>query len=531
MSVRNSIVLSLALFTLALLVGCGSSSPKAVAPPSGGFSDSNLMGTYVFSSTGVDSTGGLFLTAVGSLAADGKGGINSGGTVDIVGASFAATSPVAQPITGGSYSVGVDGRGQIHFNTTTSGGAITITLDFVLTSSKHGLITEFDGNGTGSGTIDLQTSVSQNQLAGSYSFGFAGTGTDGLTPFATVGAFTLDSTGAVTTGQEDVNNAGGYSGAPSSILTTSTVHLGTTPGTATINSAGISYTFDVYPIDSTHLKFIETDLQLIVSGDAYTQGTSIPSGQLVFTMAGVETATGVSTPIDVGGYLTNSSGTITAGLEDYNDGGVANTDASTPGGGFSALSGGRSQLTLTGFVNGAANDLPGTYIFAAYPFTFSGGSGIQLLEIDNLGVTSGAAYPQTATSLAASQGYGLNLTGFNGVEEDDIAEFVSSSGGFTGIVDLNDGGTTLSFDKALTTSTYIAPDSNGRGGAATSYFGFNFYVVNSSTFILLETDSTQVGVGTFELQNASSAAPASALPAVALGHPAMSPHAALRRKQ
>jgi len=33
----------------------------------------------------------------------------------------------------------------------------TVTLDFVLSSSSHGLVTEFDANGTGSGTIDLQS--------------------------------------------------------------------------------------------------------------------------------------------------------------------------------------------------------------------------------------------------------------------------------------------------------------------------------------------------------------------------------------
>ena len=239
-------------------------------------------------------------------------------------------------------------------------------------------------------------------------------------PIATVGAFTLDSTGAVSTGQEDVNNAGVYSGAPSQILTGSAVTLGTTPAKATIaSSAGTSYTFDVYPIDSGHLKFIENDSQRLVSGDAYTQGTSIPTGQLVFTLAGEDTRTvnglpPITLPLDSGGWLTNSrAATLTTGLEDFIDGAGSVNQVHSVSGSFSVVSGGRSVLSLSGFVNGAANT-PGNYTFAAYPFTFSGGgTGIQLLEIDGLGITSGAAYAQTSTSLAASQVYGLNLSALN----------------------------------------------------------------------------------------------------------------------
>ncbi len=116
-------------------------------------------------------------------------------------------------------------------------------------------------------------------------------------------------------------------------------------------------------------------------------------------------------PVDSGGWLTNSSAAITAGLEDFNDG-VSVSQANSVTGNISGVSGGRSVLSLSGFVNGAPNNIPGNYRFAAYPFTFGGGggSGMQLLEIDGLGITSGAAYAQTSATLAASQGYGLNLS-------------------------------------------------------------------------------------------------------------------------
>ena len=526
--VRHGLVLLLTLFGLTLLVACGGSS--SLSPPgahsNSGFGASSLNGTYVFSSTALNlSDAPLFLTMAGSLTANGSGGI-TGGTVDLIGGKAGVSSPAAQPIAGGSYSVGTDGRGQINFDTTTRVGAVTITLDFVLTSSSHGLVTEFDSNGAGSGTIDLQSAITQSQLAGSYSFAVSGTGANGTSPTATVGSFTLDSTGAVSTGQEDVNNAGGYSGAPSQILTKSAVTLGTTPATATIaSSAGTSYTFDVYPIGSDHLKFIENDSQRLVSGDAYTQGTSIPTGQLVFTLAGTKGTSGL--PLDSGGWLTNSGATITAGLEDFNNG-ASVSQANSVSGSISAVSGGRSVLSLSGFVNGAANNTPGNYTFAAYPFTSSGGgTGIQLLEIDGLGITSGAAYAQTSTSLAASQGYGLNLSALNlnevgvnqiaRIEEDDIAEFTATTSSLSGLVDLNTGGGMPTLGKTLTGSFPTPVDSNGRGTATTTSFDFDFYVVNSSTFLLLVTNAQtgKIGTGIFELQNAAGSPAAG---------PGLSPH-------
>jgi hypothetical protein len=531
MSLRNTLVLLVALCALSFLVACGgSSSPAPTPPPSGGLSTSNLNGTYVFSTSGQDSAGD-FITMVGSLAANGSGSV-TGGVVDIFSADFIAA---AQPITGGNYKITADGRGQLNFNTTVAtpngNSAATFTLDFVLLSNSHGLVTEYDINGTGSGTIDLQSTVSQSQLAGSFAFGVSGTGaTAGGSTFATVGAFTLSSTGAVTVGQEDVNNA--VTPSTGTIATTSTVSLGATPGTATIaSSLGSSYQFDVYPIDSTHFKLIQVDGQLFTSGDAYTQATAVPTGQLVFTMSGENLSAG--SPIDVGGYLTNSGGTVTAGLEDFNDGGNV-SQATAVTGSFGALSGGRSTLALNGFVNGAASDVVGAYSFAAYPFTAGGVTGVELLEIDSLGITSGTVYAQTATTLAASQGFGLNLTGINGSgEEDDIAEFTTSTTGFTGLVDLNDyvgGATQQTFDKALTGTFPSAVDANGRGTASTNFFTFDFYTLSSSTYLLLETDTTQVGEGIFEQQGGTSGIPADQ-PAASLMHQAFRAHIAKQKKK
>jgi len=440
--------------TCAVTGGSGTASANVTSvqvacTASNEFGVSSLKGTYVFSLTGIDQAASNVPTMLGSLTANGAGGV-TGGTVDLITGVNGVASPAVEPITGGSYSVGTDGRGQIKFDTTTSAGAVTFTLDFVLTSSSHGLVMEDDSYETGSGTIDLQSAITQSQLAGSYTFAFSGTTAIGASPIATVGAFTLDSTGAVSTGQEDVNNAGAYSGAPSQILTSSAVTLGTTPAKATISSsAGTTYTFDVYPIDSSHLKFFENDSQLFVSGDAYTQGSSIPPGQLVFTLTGEDT------------------------------------------------------IKVTGLMP----------------------------------ITSGVAYAQTSTTLAASQGYGLNVSALTlnelnktigTIEEDAIAEFTTTTSGLSGFVDFNSPGM-LAFDQTLTGSFPATVDNKGRGTATTKYFGFNYYVVNGSTFLLLVNDLNLFGTEIFELQNAAGSPGAES--GVAPLHPAFHAHAARQQKK
>lgn len=504
-------------------VACGSNSVnRGTPPPSGGFTNSNLNGTYVFSVTGSDASG-FFQTIAGTFTANGSGGI-TGGTLELNNAGSGFLPP--QPITSGTYSVGADGRGGFRtgggLNLTTSSG--TLTFDFVLSSSHHGLITEFDGNGTGSGTLDLQSSVSQADINGqSYAFNLSGVysvTSTAQTSFATVGSFTVDASGNLT-GFEDFNE-NGTSSVCGTVLTVCTItggsiNLATVPGTATLvtnNSTVSTFNFDVYPIDSTHLKFIEIDPLPFAAGDAFTQSSSISAGNYVFTLAGFDSI--ASGPFTSAGLIvTDGNGNITnASIQDINDfGNVPNPLAFT--GTYSAVSGGSSLLTLTGFVNGNNGAGCNPCQFAAYPSS----GGLQLLEIDDGGSTAGVAYPQSATSLASGEGYGMNLTGFNfanfsgSFEEDAIAEFVNTNGSFSGLIDFNDQGTITAAKQF--TSTYSADGTvPGRGVVSPGNNGFNLvsYVVDSSTAVFVEIDNNpiQVGIGSFALQNASASSNAAA---------------------
>src|SRR5271169_2440216 len=109
MSLRNRLVLPLIFSSLAILAGCGGSGgAKIIPPPGGGFSKSNLNGTYVFSVTGTDqgsAQGAAPYAIVGAFTADGNGAIK-GGTLDFNDAQFGQV-PNA-PISPGTYTVGVD---------------------------------------------------------------------------------------------------------------------------------------------------------------------------------------------------------------------------------------------------------------------------------------------------------------------------------------------------------------------------------------------------------------------------------------
>ncbi len=522
MSARKAFVLLIALSAFAFLAACGGSgSPPAnpTPPPSGGFSNSNLNGTYVFSVSGTDSAGDPY-AILGTLTANGSGGI-TGGAIDMNDTELTSGSAPNLPLSSSSnYKIGVDGRGLATLNV--SGGSPfgnTITLDFVLQDNSHGLVTEFDSSASGSGTLDLQTKGAT--ATGPYAFSLSGSEFSG-TAVASAGYFTL-SGGAISTGVSDFVVPGISPYANESL--TGQVKLGpsSTPST-TLSAMGFgnngTLTLDAVAIDNTHFKLIEMDQFATMSGDAYSStSATIPMGNLAFVVAG-----GVTSAVAAGGFIvTDGAGNIeSSSSEDLNNGGTVSTAPISFSGTYTSsgsLLAARSVLTLSGF--------DGALLFAAYPSS----GGTFLLEIDGTGLLSGAAYTQTSTTFSQTEGYAFNLSGSNlsaEVEVDDIAEFAGASG----IIDENDAPSgSPNYGISLSSITYAAP-SGGRGQvsavAATSSnstinggFIVTFYSVDGTTFPFIETDSGggQVAAGVFVGQSSPSSS------GVAMPHAMYVPHA------
>jgi hypothetical protein len=524
-----------AITSISFLAACGNSPINQNNQV--GFNTGSLNGTYVISMAGTDVNSDsdvVPFAIVGTITADGKGGIT--GTIDIndpgnlgVNLGVAVTSP-------SGYQIGSDGRGDGTLVTSVA----NFDIDFVLSSTNQGLITRFDDQndniGTGSGTMDMQTSTTQGSLA-ALSFSLAGYDTSGA--LGTVGGFTLNTTsGAIVSGTQDFNDDGtsgpGYVdlllGGQLVLAGTGTTGTATLATSNTIVSPSGSLNFDVWVIDSSHLKFISndtTDSGVLLSGDAFTQVNSVAPSQEVFTLAGLDSG---GAPVFAGGYvsITDANCNLSNGLEDFNDDGTVGLGKPFSGTGSYNTSTGRCENLLNGFSNGLSQN----FLFA----TYSSSGGALSLEIDSLGLLQGVAYTQSATSFTAPGNYALNLSGSNGNGEvDDIAQFnatttAAPAANMNGVLDENNLG---NLNSGPLSGAYTPdPTPDGRGSmlistpnTALTGLTLQYYAVDSATAVFIEVDSGQGGVGVFEGQTAPGGDAAVAKPHVAVVHPAVRPHA------
>ena len=504
MSLRNLLVLPIACASLALLASCGGSGTSAPsAPPSGAYRNTSLNGAYTFSVAGADANGIFAMSGTFTACGCTSGNI-SAGTIDLASpGGVLAAAPLA---TNSTYIITTDGRGfaRLFYTITGVAGTNEVDLDFVLTSSSHGLVIRDDGLGTGSGTIDAQAG---SVALGTTPYAFSLSGADmNNASFFTVGAFTVNSAGTITTGVADFNHNGTL-GTQLALSGSVSLGSGSAPGSATLSSTFGSFAFDVYTVDATHLKFIEKDGLAVMVGDVFNQpSTSFPSGTLVFNMSGLDT--GSSLFVAAGLMTSDGTSQLTNGVEDVNDAGVIdnNTNPATPisfSGTFAATGGSRFQLTMTNFAGGTT--------FAAYPSS----GGLLLLEVDPVGfttaVTGGSAMvQQSGATLNTSAGFGMNLTGedvVNGSELDQIAEFKISGTTVTGLVDSNDFAASLGTVAAGTSNvngTYTAP-TNGTGAITFTKGGVAeifYYPIDSSSALFIAADNTEATMGILEVQSA-----------------------------
>ena len=504
------------------LVGGSSGSATATIV----FSNASLNGAYTFAYTGDDSSG--YLGVVGQFTADPASGSISG-TEDVLSAAIAPAPGVS---ISGTYSVGPDGRGSVSIASTSE------VWQFALASNtnpqvspyvQHAVMINFGqigttGTATGSGVIDQQTTTGTPLAAGRYVFQLSGLDS-GLISLGIAGAFQSAGNGALGTGNTvDINDGGTISSADTSLtgsFTGSTLTLTATdfgaasPGIAATNN---TLTFDYYVVNANHLRLIETDRFALTTGDVFLEPTPggagytaglLQKGNYAFTFGGGTTlgpyaGGGVFTSDGGGSSSTGNSGSITGGEFDNNAPGFrSQSDAMMSSTSYSVDQ-------TTGRISSSTTTPAGTFNWVAYvtaPVDAANPNSVEvlLLETQDNVIATGTAYLQSATSQPKGS-YAVNFTGVgnkSGTEQDVVAQAGISGTSISGTMDINNfevNGQQLGLNILSNKSTIASADSNGRGTATfTAANGASFvdayYVVDTNTVIIIETDSQRVMTG------------------------------------
>ena len=313
-----------------------------------------LSGTYAFSFSGWDATGSV--TMAGSFAADGLGSV-TGGLLDV---SRVNTRSTNISITGGSFSIGADRRGQLSL--TSSLGTWTFRLALDATGSKARFI-QFDASGTrGSGVIKKQdtTKFTLASITGDYAFGMTGY-TDSASRTSTVGALTHNGTGGITAGSLDASVSGAATGQVSitggSFSTpNATYGRGALAVNATIPGLPATLNFVYYVVSGSEMFVLNNDAAAAsvprFSGSALKQnkpGGGFALGALngisIFAFNAYDVSHSQAN-VAIGQITANGSGTITSASIDQNADGTILTASSN--GTYTMAASGRGVVIITG---------------------------------------------------------------------------------------------------------------------------------------------------------------------------------------
>ncbi len=462
------------------------------------FSNASLNGQYAFSFQGSDNTNGP-LVAAGSFQADGQGHL-SNGVLDFNDRG----GVIPNQSFSGTYSVGPDGRASAAITGTLG----NTTFHFVLTANGDSAITQFDTSVVASGILKKQNPSAFNAgaLNGPFAFSLSGFDLDALgnvLPVGAVGQFNADGGGNITSGQEDINNAGNYSGLVTLSGSYSVANNGR--GLVTLNeSVGITSHFVIYVISSNQALFVSLDPTPGMAGIATHQsgglGNVTLQGNYVFSQGGITSDDGFN--VDFFSYASagimhaDGAGNISNGVMDVNDGNLGIFEALAFTGSYSATAAGRGSATLT------SSHGPSNYVFYLVSPTIA-----YFLETDNSTVITGTAEQQTPASFSTSSLQGnfdfLLNDDLNGSTAISGQLFSDGSGNLSGTEDQNLFGGLTPNDPF---SGAYSIDSTGRGTAAitdqssNTTSNFHFYVLSGSEIRFVEIDSSSVLGGLGEKQ-------------------------------
>jgi len=478
---------------------------------------SSLKGTYVFETKGIDANGPFQLAGV--IVLDGNGGITSGEQThsDVL-------LSVADPVTGGSYYIGPDGRGTLTINTADQaiGQQGVENLSLVFLSNSQALIATLDNPNlqpsfeTSSGTLDLQTST----VAPTGGYAFAVNGTDiGAQPMAIGGILKIDSPNAISGAGSVADQDDAGTVFPSATLAgtlTNPDPFGGLKFNLTTAFAPTPIQFTGYIVDAQHIKLIESDNNGSGTGFGSTAGIAIGqgaatgtftsnsafSGNYVFDILGEDLSQLPTSLASVGEFTADASGNLNNGYNDeLLDGlGVEISDSFTGTYTLDPTGTGRIDSSINFSSNGPGPEL----IF----YLTGNGNPPLVLDADvnfgSLGV--GLANPQAAPPFSFNGKYGMDFTQSSGSLENHGTGQITADGTSDTLLGFID--TDLSFSaqpNTQITGTFAVIASDGRftggldntffptPGSAPSTIGVAFYMVDASHVFFIETDSLTSG--------------------------------------
>jgi len=338
-------------------------------------------------------------------------------------------------------------------------------------------------------------------LSGAYVLALAGRDANGF--LVILASFQADGAGTISSGVCDRGTSVGVA-----------QNLGFS-GTYTLDADGRGkLSFQDSAGNTGNLAFVlENDRAQVISFDASanTRGTierqdpsafspSVLQGGFGFHLDGVD-ANGYTTSW-VGRFNLSTTGTVTSGLADFNEGGTTPGVVQTFTGSYAAPGpGGRGTLTMA--------FAAGTLDFVYYVVS---ASKIVLLERDFLYfLTGGAAERQQAGPFSAASlagNYAFATAGYNAVGLTiDVGQFkMDGAGNIVGLVDEN-GRQLLApvIEQALSGSYTVTDSTAGRGTISLSLpFGtatYIFYTLGPGKAFLIEYDTFRVTSGDFRVQS------------------------------
>jgi len=246
--------------------------------PGGGGNPGLLSGNYAFYLNGFNSSGAW--TLAGSFISNGNGSITSG----VIDYNSVPGPPVPGVAITGTYAIS-----SVNVNTMTIRGSGwgPMTLAFTLDSTGNGRVIEYDdatGQGSrGSGPLRKATAsaFSLSALNGGWAFGL--TGADNAGRFVNAGAVSLNSSGSMTNGQCDTNEAGSYSTCTFS-GTISAVNSQTGRATAAIQSSNGATHEVIYVVSASEMLMAQSDSDIngppIQVGEVLKQSGTFSNGSL-----------------------------------------------------------------------------------------------------------------------------------------------------------------------------------------------------------------------------------------------------------